>query len=620
MFDPTPEELDLVADILLFTNTKESRILPTESAIDVFERSDLSREELREIWRLADKDRNGMLTSRELAVALRLIGWVQVGEPLSAHLIELPGPLPTLKGISDVEKKSGPAFAPPQFAPRKGDRSMTMPSHRTQPSPSSSSENVHVPPPPNPPIPLESARSEPLPEVVDQPNAIIGIPPASLENLTFLTSPSTRRKAGHSRGPSRSLTGPPQPPSSNHPPSPPPPPQPSPPPISGIRAETSVKTEQPIPEPPEIEIIPQAAVRPEEPKAPSRLPSPIEEEPESPAVPVEEITKVEEPMATKPEEPAPAKDEDASPDSVEIARLKALLEASQDREVQMEAQLKELETTMRQIMGANEEEVKGLESQLNEATLRISELDKYENLFAEASSNLEKAQKELGEARKEKDDEIQRLQETVAKKEEQISQLEQRERKAAQDQAEREKKVQTDINRSTAEKLRLSQRLEEQQRASDKEKAALNTRIQELEVLAADLQWSEVEHDLQHALEESAQEVDTLKVRLSEAEGKVARQQRDREMHEVEMSILQRQLVELRRENARMALANATNNPLPRSPGRSNTTDEPPPPAYDDAVLFHPYGGAPLQLIASFYCAININDGLVVPAITIHSS
>jgi Ca2+-binding EF-hand superfamily protein len=89
MFDPTPEELELVADILLFTDTKESRILPTEIAIDVFERSDLSREELREIWRLADKDRNGMLTSKELAVALRLIGWVQVGETLSAHLIEL---------------------------------------------------------------------------------------------------------------------------------------------------------------------------------------------------------------------------------------------------------------------------------------------------------------------------------------------------------------------------------------------------------------------------------------------------------------------------------------------------------------------------------------------------
>ncbi|KAJ2925254.1 hypothetical protein H1R20_g11822, partial [Candolleomyces eurysporus] len=596
MFTATPEELDLVADILLFTNTKDSRILPTDSAIDVFKRSGLSREELREIWRLADKDRNGMLTSKELAVALRLIGWVQVGEPLAPHLIELPGPLPTLEGISDVEKKTGPAFAPPQFSPRQGNRSMTMPSSngRSQHSATSSIESVNASAPPKPPTPLQAARSEPLPEVKnEQSNPIVGLPPASLENLTFLTSPSMRRKAGHSRGPSRSLTGPPQ--TQASPPAPPPlPPSPQPTtsttPTSGARAEITELTEQANPEPPEIESIvqspqPQSASSVEEPKAPSSLPSPFEREPEppAPAITVEDSVTIE--VTTTPEDPTTVKDEDSSADSEEISRLKALLEASQSKEAQMEVQLKELETTMHQIIGVNEEAAKKQEAQFNEATLRITELDKFEGLFLEATSNLEKVKKELDEVKKEKDDEIRKLQETLAKKEEQISQLERRERQAAEEQSEREKKAQADIKRSTAENLRLSQRLEEQHRASEKQKNALNARIQELEVLAADLQWSEVEHDLQHALEEANLESDSLKQRLREVEGKVSQQQRDRERHEVEMSMLQRQLVELRRENARMALANATSNSLPRSPVHSGTTDEPPPPAYDDAVL-----------------------------------
>ena len=89
MFQATSEELELIADILTFTDTEASRILPTEAAIDVFERSNLERNDLKEIWRIADKDRNGMLTSKELAVGLRLIGWVQAGEELGEHLVDL---------------------------------------------------------------------------------------------------------------------------------------------------------------------------------------------------------------------------------------------------------------------------------------------------------------------------------------------------------------------------------------------------------------------------------------------------------------------------------------------------------------------------------------------------
>ena len=93
---PTKEELELIAEIMTLTNTEESRVLSTEAAIDIFERSDLSRKDLREIWRLADKDRNGMLSSRELVVALRLIGWVQAGKELEPHLVNLREFVPVL--------------------------------------------------------------------------------------------------------------------------------------------------------------------------------------------------------------------------------------------------------------------------------------------------------------------------------------------------------------------------------------------------------------------------------------------------------------------------------------------------------------------------------------------
>ncbi|KAF6764142.1 hypothetical protein DFP72DRAFT_415005 [Ephemerocybe angulata] len=144
-FAATPEELELIAEILTFTRSEMSRIVSTEAAIDVFERSDLKRNDLKEIWRLADKDRNGMLTSKELAVALRLIGWVQAGEPLAEHLIELPGPLPTLKGISDVEKRLGPPVVPTEVAsPPQRMPSLPMESRSRQRSTDSASALEYV--------------------------------------------------------------------------------------------------------------------------------------------------------------------------------------------------------------------------------------------------------------------------------------------------------------------------------------------------------------------------------------------------------------------------------------------------------------------------------------------
>lgn len=88
-FTATPEELQLLADCLTYTNSTASRIVSTEDSMDIFNCSGLHESDKREIWSIADKDRNGMLTSRELAVALRLIGWVQAGEPLTEQLVEL---------------------------------------------------------------------------------------------------------------------------------------------------------------------------------------------------------------------------------------------------------------------------------------------------------------------------------------------------------------------------------------------------------------------------------------------------------------------------------------------------------------------------------------------------
>ena len=89
MFTATKEELELANEVFTLNKTEASRILSTAAATDLFERSKLSQKVLKHIRQLSNTDDSGgMLTLRELAMALRLIGWAQAGQHLDAQLIE----------------------------------------------------------------------------------------------------------------------------------------------------------------------------------------------------------------------------------------------------------------------------------------------------------------------------------------------------------------------------------------------------------------------------------------------------------------------------------------------------------------------------------------------------
>ncbi|EAU89508.1 hypothetical protein CC1G_07734 [Coprinopsis cinerea okayama7 len=97
---PSDEENAFVQQILEHTNSVEAGFLTAQAAVDIFNRSGLSRLELRDIWSLSDADSNGRLSQDELVVAIRLMGWMQSGRPFSESLLEKPGPLPAIEGIS----------------------------------------------------------------------------------------------------------------------------------------------------------------------------------------------------------------------------------------------------------------------------------------------------------------------------------------------------------------------------------------------------------------------------------------------------------------------------------------------------------------------------------------
>ena len=85
---PTAEESAFADEILRRSNCQHTGLLTAEAAVEVFNRSGLSRYELRDIWGLADGDANGVLSKDELIVALRVMGWVQNGKRFTEALVD----------------------------------------------------------------------------------------------------------------------------------------------------------------------------------------------------------------------------------------------------------------------------------------------------------------------------------------------------------------------------------------------------------------------------------------------------------------------------------------------------------------------------------------------------
>ncbi|KAF8965442.1 hypothetical protein BDZ97DRAFT_1998599 [Flammula alnicola] len=84
------------------TTWQRTDTLSVDAAIGIFSQSGLSFKQIREIWTIADRDGSGKLTKNELAVVIRLAGWVQSGAEVHEDLLSKAGPLPALKGVTEV--------------------------------------------------------------------------------------------------------------------------------------------------------------------------------------------------------------------------------------------------------------------------------------------------------------------------------------------------------------------------------------------------------------------------------------------------------------------------------------------------------------------------------------
>ncbi|KXN84397.1 hypothetical protein AN958_12656 [Leucoagaricus sp. SymC.cos] len=123
-FMPTQGELSVVAAILEYARSQfgsSSSLdgvpqIDSNNAVEILQRSGLSTEDLANIWSLSDEDGDGNLSERELAIAVRLIGWAQSGKPVNRSFVNYSnGPLPMLKDVWENKWDAGsePVQLPP---------------------------------------------------------------------------------------------------------------------------------------------------------------------------------------------------------------------------------------------------------------------------------------------------------------------------------------------------------------------------------------------------------------------------------------------------------------------------------------------------------------------------
>lgn len=86
-FTATAGELTLVSRILSQGDPNKTGHLAGDVAVRIFGGAKLQPTVLGEIWSIADEDNQGSLTSKGVAVAVRLMGWAQKGEKVTAALI-----------------------------------------------------------------------------------------------------------------------------------------------------------------------------------------------------------------------------------------------------------------------------------------------------------------------------------------------------------------------------------------------------------------------------------------------------------------------------------------------------------------------------------------------------
>ena len=87
-FNPTPSEIALTSQIFAVADPQNVGIVTGDTAVKILAGANLSHAVLGEIWAIADKDNNGFLTKKGVAIALRLIGFAQKGESITEAMLD----------------------------------------------------------------------------------------------------------------------------------------------------------------------------------------------------------------------------------------------------------------------------------------------------------------------------------------------------------------------------------------------------------------------------------------------------------------------------------------------------------------------------------------------------
>jgi epidermal growth factor receptor substrate 15 len=106
-FTPSQAEVALTAKIFEKVDSSKLGVITGDVAVNVFSGSKLSPVTLGEIWALADKENNGFLTRKGVAIALRLMGHAQRGERVTESLLSKGGYVPLSKRYHADSAKAG---------------------------------------------------------------------------------------------------------------------------------------------------------------------------------------------------------------------------------------------------------------------------------------------------------------------------------------------------------------------------------------------------------------------------------------------------------------------------------------------------------------------------------
>jgi epidermal growth factor receptor substrate 15 len=86
-FSPTHGEVALVNQIFTKHDPQKFGVITGDVAVNIFGGANLSATTLGQIWGMADEDNKGFLNRKGASVAVRLIGWAQKGELITAELV-----------------------------------------------------------------------------------------------------------------------------------------------------------------------------------------------------------------------------------------------------------------------------------------------------------------------------------------------------------------------------------------------------------------------------------------------------------------------------------------------------------------------------------------------------